>query len=244
MSEMRGLDVLVIEDSAVQGKIIGQMLSPHVRSAQICASAFGLISTPEIADDSFDLALVDINLEDGSGLDLIEPIRTSWPGIVVVVMTMNSSDGFGGLAIARERGADLVLSKPFKPSDIVDILRDVRRIREGRPRRPHVVVIDDSAAICKLMSQFLDPEDFRVSTFVNAEEAIQRLNYDYVSVIVTDVIMPGMSGDQVIRLVRDIWPNVCVIAMTGAVELTGDRRNKAIELGAQDVVTLRAVPRL
>ena len=42
------------------------------------------------------------------------------------------------------------------------------------------------------------------------------MSYDQVDVVLTDLNMPGMSGVELINLVRDLWPGVGVIAMSSA----------------------------
>ena len=53
-----------------------------------------------------------------------------------------------------------------------------------------------------------------MSTFQKGEDAIQQLSFDHVDAVLTDMNMPGMGGVELIRLVRDLWHDVGIVAMS------------------------------
>lgn len=60
------------------------------------------------------LILLDINLPDGSGLDLLQEIKEKAPGIPVILLTANDTDM--DIVDGLERGADDYITKPFSLS--------------------------------------------------------------------------------------------------------------------------------
>jgi len=103
----------------------------------------------------------------------------------------------------------------------------------GKPTLPvRVLVVDDEPMIRQLLTDVLGDAGYTVDTVANGEEAILKLRdvrYDF---IITDLMMPGMSGIQVLETVKQLDPETEVIVMTGYASL-----NTAIEcmkLGAAD----------
>ena len=222
------LRVLVLEDSTTQTKIIKRLLLEHDCQVFVAHSAREAFSSGELYEQDIDVMLVDIHFGEANGIDLLGPLQRRWPDAIRIVMTTDSKDDFGGLARAREAGAHLVLRKPFGPGECAETLQDVRNLLSTGERREHVVVLDDSKTAGKIASNLLSSFGYRVSVFQQAEDAIQRLNYDHVDVVLTDVFMPGMSGHEVIQLVRDVWPEVGVVAMTGGTH-GGDQTRPALD---------------
>ena len=65
-----------------------------------------------------------------------------------------------------------------------------------------VLVIDDDADLCNLLSRFLAGEGFRIDSVRNGVQGVERaLSGDY-ALIVLDVMMPGMNGFEVLRRMR------------------------------------------
>ena len=65
-----------------------------------------------------------------------------------------------------------------------------------------VLIIDDDFELCSLVSEYLEPEGFRVESVHDGETGLQRaLNGSYL-LVVLDVMLPGMSGFDVLRRIR------------------------------------------
>lgn len=101
--------ILVIDDEDGIRKGCRRVLEPHgflVHTAASCSEGLKLV-----AEQSFDLILLDVMLPDGRGVDLLKPIRTRDPETVVVIIT-----GYATAELAVEaikRGAYDFISKPF-----------------------------------------------------------------------------------------------------------------------------------
>jgi two-component system KDP operon response regulator KdpE len=99
--------------------------------------------------------------------------------------------------------------------------------------RPLVLIADDQPEITKLVSLSLDNEGFRVITASDGSSALEQLSESNPDVLLLDVMMPGMSGLDVLREVREHHP-VPVIMLTarGATAQVSEGLN----LGADDYV--------
>lgn len=78
-----------------------------------------------------------------------------------------------------------------------------------------VLVIDDEPDLLDLLSVILRREGFRVRTAATAQSGLNALKQEGAEVLITDIIMPTMSGIDVIAEVRARYPSTRVIAISG-----------------------------
>ncbi len=80
-----------------------------------------------------------------------------------------------------------------------------------------VLVIDDEAPVRQAVSDILEMEGVEVVTAVNGTEGIQiyQQQQDKIKVILLDLSMPGLSGEETLNELYKINPGVCVILSSG-----------------------------
>lgn len=81
-----------------------------------------------------------------------------------------------------------------------------------------LIVDDDPGVINSLRRVFMD-EDFSVLLFENAAQAFEILEKQTVQVVISDQKMPGMSGTDFLSIVKDKYPQIIRIMLTGRAEL-------------------------
>ena len=95
-----------------------------------------------------------------------------------------------------------------------------------------ILVIDDEPATQDTLGIFLETEGYQVATAGSGEEALARIESENFDVIVTDVIMPGLSGLEVLERSRQLSPRAEVILITG--HATVEMAIQALRRGAGD----------
>ncbi len=105
------------------------------------------------------------------------------------------------------------------------------------PERRHagsILVVDDDDEVLSLSARALREEGFEVRTFSSAHPVLEALAAAAGSVdaVVSDIHMPDMTGLELLGAVRERWPTVVVMLMTGQADL--DSAVQAIRLGAYD----------
>jgi putative two-component system response regulator len=97
-----------------------------------------------------------------------------------------------------------------------------------------ILIVDDEPYICELMSRWLTSEGYQCATAFTAEMAIERIQEQEFHLVITDIMMPGMSGLDLLSLIRKDYPEVAVIMVTAI----DDRKTGilALELGAYGYV--------
>ena len=106
--------------------------------------------------------------------------------------------------------------------------------------RPLVLVADDEPQITKLVAMTLTEEGFRVITARDGEDAIDKVAAMRPDVVLLDVVMPGLSGIEVMNHLRE-WHPVPVILLT-ARSSKADVAN-GLDAGADDYIAKPIHPR-
>lgn len=78
-----------------------------------------------------------------------------------------------------------------------------------------VLIVDDELDILQLLSAHLTHKGYEVATARNGWEALEALERQGADIVITDMRMPGMSGTDLLRQVRERKPEIEVIVLTG-----------------------------
>jgi two-component system phosphate regulon response regulator OmpR len=105
---------------------------------------------------------------------------------------------------------------------------------------PHLLLVDDDKRILELLSRYLSDHGFRVTTASSAVEARARLGGISFDLLVLDVMMPGESGLDLARSIRNDSP-VPILMLTARTEPID--RIAGLETGADDYVAKPFEPR-
>jgi DNA-binding NtrC family response regulator len=126
-SALEGLNVLLLEDDLLLRKRLTAFLERA--GAEVTAVAAVANAREALAELSFELALIDVNLPDGRGTDLLQEKRFSATTAVIV---MTAEGGVSGAVEAIRAGAADYLVKPFDPEELPLRIAQVRRSRQAR----------------------------------------------------------------------------------------------------------------
>jgi len=100
-----------------------------------------------------------------------------------------------------------------------------------------ILVIDDDAAVCSTIEQILQRQGYSVSTVSRASEALILAQHQHFDLVICDLVMPDMDGVAAIRVFKDRYPPMPVIAMSGGARLgTFDTLASARDAGADELL--------
>ncbi len=97
-----------------------------------------------------------------------------------------------------------------------------------------VLLVDDEEKIIEVMDQMLEYLGYAVTSFTDSREALDsfRKNPDFYDIIITDMTMPGMTGDALARRVHSLRPGLPILLCTGYSRSIS--REQAKTLGIQE----------
>ncbi len=98
---------------------------------------------------------------------------------------------------------------------------------------PLVLAVDDEAGILRLIKLELAGQGFRVVTASSGEEALTVAEEQRPDIVLLDVIMPGMTGLETLRAIRERWhiPVILVTARDREID-----KVRGLEMGADDYI--------
>ncbi len=95
-----------------------------------------------------------------------------------------------------------------------------------------ILVVDDDFGVCSGVEEIIASEGYTVSTAASAQEALNKISKQTFPLVISDIMMPGMSGIELLEKIKSISPETIVIMMTGYSSMQG--AITAIKAGAQD----------
>src|SRR5207249_8823005 len=98
-----------------------------------------------------------------------------------------------------------------------------------------ILIVDDDPFICRQLEELYSSQQYAVSSAPNAPEALRLLQEHEFSLAVVDLKIPGTDGIGLTREIRDRWPDLDVIMITGYASIKG--AVEAIKQGASDYIT-------
>jgi two-component system, OmpR family, response regulator len=104
-----------------------------------------------------------------------------------------------------------------------------------------VVLVEDDLELSELIKDFLNHYEFCVSTVADGIQAVDRILDEQPDLVILDIMLPGQSGMDVCRAVRDQYHGM--ILMQTALDDDIDQV-MGLELGADDYVVKQVKPRL
>jgi CheY-like chemotaxis protein len=192
-----GPTVLVVDDDPAALSLARRWLAPEgyvVVGAPSCDAAWA-----RIVERPPDAILLDILFESGSGWELLARIRAepSLAALPVVVVSIVADLG-RGLAL----GALEVLQKPVDGEALVRVVESLGLSPGRAGALPRVLVVDDDPRAVDYVSRRLEQSGLSVTRAYGGRDALAAARQGGLAAVVLDLVMPDVSGFDVIRELR------------------------------------------
>ena len=100
--------------------------------------------------------------------------------------------------------------------------------------KARILAVDDQRYFRELIEGLLEEEGYLVRTCASGEEALHILQREDFDIVVTDLVMPGIDGAELVRRVKERLPEQDIVMVTGVVDVK--TAVEAMKLGATDYV--------
>jgi CheY-like chemotaxis protein len=228
--------ILIIDDSVVLLKALSMKLGSRgyeVLTAANSASAISLMRA-----NKPDLVILDVNFPtdswDGFGLMAWFRRMDDTRNVPIIVISGSDSDNYEERC--RQAGAVAFFLKPLDHDLLLTTLRQTLGqtpeeqapvalppehstvALEVEPDRPEsILLVEDDKCLGETLEFFLQSEGFRVRRVSNGTEGLCEVVSSDFHIILSDMVMPNMSGDQFYQAVEKVKPYLCrrFIFMTG-----------------------------
>ena len=81
-------------------------------------------------------------------------------------------------------------------------------------QRPVILIVDDTPENIQVMANILSKEGYHISPALSGHEALERIKMFSPDLVLLDLIMPGMSGFEVLETMRQQYSSTPVIIVT------------------------------
>jgi putative two-component system response regulator len=78
----------------------------------------------------------------------------------------------------------------------------------------NILVVDDEPSICRFVSRLLEKQGYACTTCENATEAIEKIESSAYELVISDIMMPGMSGIEFLARIKKTHPDIAFIMLT------------------------------
>jgi len=97
--------------------------------------------------------------------------------------------------------------------------------------KPHIVVIDDEVDFIEMIKGYFEPRGYMTDVAIRGVSGIELVRDKKPDVVLTDLKMPGIDGDEVLTLIKKVQPETKVIFIT-AYDDGGKTKARLIKMGA------------
>ena len=183
----------------------------------------GLGIPPELMDRIFEPFFTTKDVGKGTGL-----------GLSTVMGIVKSHGGFVTVQGGKSGGSVFEVYLPATGTERDDLVPTAPLLTDGRGQL--ILVVDDEASIRQTVAYTLTRNRFRVLTASDGREGLTTFvqHRAHIRLVLTDVMMPVMSGVSLIRAIRALEPMQRIVAMSGLSDET--RRAELAELGVVEIL--------
>jgi len=249
--QLEGKRVLIVDDNATNRLILTKQTESWGMKPQAVSSgkeALFLLKEGHV----FDIGILDMQMPEMDGFTLAEEIETIYHENnlpIIILSSMGRTKPRAG-----DKNISAFLNKPIKTSSLFNVLLSTIGSTPTRIVKPEkilkfeesmgtrhplrILLAEDNPVNQKVALLFLKRLGYLADVAGNGLEALQALKRQSYDVVLMDIQMPEMDGDEATRKIREDWPKEqqpYIIAMT-AHALEGDRE-KYLSLGMDSYVT-------
>lgn len=249
---------LIVEDD----RLVRQMVVDTLEGVYALTEAASLAEARQaIAGTDFELVVVDHNLPDGEGTELLSELSRLHPGPVRVLMTGSEDPRVAMEAVNRGR-VHRFFVKPVDRDALRDETRQLverraadqaveARLADGAPKpdrsKARLLLVDDDEGVLEVFEMVLAQAGFTVTTAITANQALDHLGARQYDVLLADKNLPDLSGIEVVKAARNLHPDIESVVITAFAST--DSAIEALEAGAYDYLRkplddIQKLPRL
>ncbi|WP_121809773.1 response regulator [Mucilaginibacter kameinonensis] len=261
-SGTRFKQILLVEDHKAQSQALKDLMQSQgitVDQAFDGESAFRMLH-----ENEYQCVILDLNLPDISGLDLLDKIKevdrfVSLPVIINTAMELDKTSVnrlmhyANAMVVKTNKSSDRLIdevnlflnkisessnTQPQQASPAVPAKPKIITKSKDAIKGKKVLIVDDDMRNIFALSSALQSYDLNVEIANDGEEAITKLEeIKDIDIVLMDIMMPKMDGYEATRHIRkqNKWAKLPVIALTA--KAMKDDREKCIAAGANDYIT-------
>ena len=215
--------IYVVDDEAPMRVVVSKFLEKLGHRVEVFSSG----SDAVVACDKIlpDLLITDILMPEMNGVELIEAIRPLSGDIAIICMSGYATESTK--QSLNELGITELLVKPISfesltksvegalatPPVQLNFPRSSNKGSLGRPGR--VLVVDDNEILLELEKDYISGCGYEVDGCLDGKAALEKMVICQYDIVLLDIVLPGISGLDVLKQIKVLDRNQPVIMITG-----------------------------
>lgn len=239
-SQLSGVRVMIADGSAMNRDLLNEILTAQgalvTAVGKTSAAVLGEIARSHEEHDPYGLMLIAAHLDDADGFQLARKARTAAGHGTRIIQMLTSDDLTSQLQRLREAGLQHHLVKPLKRAEVLNAVsraiggqtpasRTSSVVGNGalnHTRPLKILLADDSGDNRALIAAFLKGSPHTVEGVENGARAVERFKDGNYDLVLMDLQMPVMDGDEATREIRrfereNLRPHTPIVALSAAV---------------------------
>ena len=105
-----------------------------------------------------------------------------------------------------------------RPTEANDAQQEVLEVESATPAEAvpqRILIVDDDSAVRQMLAEVLKQFGFQTSQADDGLAALDSIRTERPALLITDVLMPRMNGFQLLMQVKNQWPDMPVLVMSG-----------------------------
>jgi CheY-like chemotaxis protein len=235
--------ILLAEDNKLNREMLARRLERQ--GFHVIAAVHGREAVEKAQAAAPDLILMDLSMPVLDGWQATRQLKAALATCTIPIIALTAHAMAGDREKALEAGCDAYHVKPVDFSRLVSTIRAL--LNRHQPITRHqpstqeqefsLLVVDDNEANREMLSRRLRLPGYRVSKARTGSEALEVIRQEPVDLVLLDLVMPEMSGLEVLRILRQTYSIIDLPVIMVTTKEQTEEVVAALELGANDYVT-------
>jgi CheY-like chemotaxis protein len=168
---------------------------------------------------ALDVVVTNVVMQGTNGPELFAALRARHPGLRALYVSAHPKLDLTKRGVLEE-GAPF-LQKPFDKDGLGLCLQTILRTRAPARERTHqtILLVEDNKIALHALEEYLEAIGYRVRAFSSSVEALHAAQEERdIALLLSDVKMPEIQGDELARRLRQVRPDLPVVFMSGLVD--------------------------
>jgi len=232
---MMWLKVLVADEDPQSKAIIGDRLMKF--GCEVMLAHDGRETLEKTLKFAPHLILLDASIAEAENVETLSAIRKAASDVDAKLFAISNEPSGANGQSGKDPGFDGHLLKPFDAAQLRDFIGQFRLGKPGLESSVKILCVDDEPLNVQLLEAILEPAHYEVISAQDGYQALDLLKHGRADIILLDVMMPGIDGYEVCRLLKAApeTSQVPVIMITSLA--SKEDKIRSIEAGAEDFIT-------
>ena len=252
---LKDIKILVVDDNATNRLVAKEYIAHWGGMVETVSSGTEAISQLVLIKSkqkSYDLILLDSHMPHMDGCAVAEMIYTIYPENPPTILMLSSGDSLAEVECAKAVGIKHYLNKPQTRMGLLrGILKALGKkaipaetlkpsLQDAAIAPLHILLAEDIEANRQVIIKYLQKTAISIDTAVNGQEAVNKFMQGHYDVVLMDIQMPIMDGNEATQTIR-VWENNHQKTPTPIVALTahafGKQREACFKAGCTDFLS-------